>query len=105
MYPMDALRGTPLDEGLRGELGPVVEAQAMKALPNPPPTVAPDHVVQRRDAGAVPEQPGARRPVVRRSREPHRLAGAPHGDAVLVDEHAQTSRFADGVTAFGSRRP
>jgi hypothetical protein len=68
-------------------------AQAMKTLPKPLSTMAPDHVIQRRDDVAVPEQPRARRPVVRRAREPHRLAGAPHGDAVLVNEHAQDFSF------------
>src|SRR5215831_1262579 len=58
--------------------------EAIETLPEPPATVAGYDVVQRGDHIGVPSQPGARRPVIRRPRQPHHLAGAPHWHPVLL---------------------
>jgi hypothetical protein len=68
-------------------------AEAIEAFPETPATVSRDHFVQRGDHGGVPDQPGARRPVVRRPREPHRLACPPHGHPVLLHQHGQDLSF------------
>jgi hypothetical protein len=68
-------------------------AQATEVLPEAPPTVSPDHVIQRGDDVAVPLEPSARRRVVRRPRQFHRLAGPPHRHVVLVHQHRQGFAF------------
>src|SRR5713101_4438601 len=52
-----------------------------------------DHLIQRADDVGVPPQPGARRPIVRRPRQPHRLAGAPHRHAVDLHQYRQGFAF------------
>src|SRR5262252_3095159 len=67
--------------------------EAIEALPEPPATVTGHDVVQRGDHIGVPSQPGARRPVIRRPRQPHHLAGAPNRHAVLLHQHRQDFAF------------
>ena|SRR5882724_935369 len=94
-HAMDALMVPPMP-------GP---AQAMEALPEAPPTVPPDHVIQRGDDVAVPPQPGAWGPVVRRRESRTAWQARRTGTPCSCTSTARTSRFADGVIAFGSRRP
>src|SRR5262245_26224381 len=67
--------------------------EAIEALPEPRTTV-PDHdLVQRRDDVGVPQQAGPWRPVVRRTRPPHRLTGAPDRDPVLLHQRGHDLAF------------
>ena len=52
-----------------------VEPQAIEALPEAPAAVIRDDRGQCRDHGRILAHPSDRRPVVRRPREPHHLAG------------------------------
>src|SRR5215470_16353993 len=65
----------------------------IETLPEPPATMASHDGVQRGDHVAIPPQPRPRRPVVRRPRQPHGLAGAPHRDPVLLHQHRQDFPF------------
>src|SRR5215470_3149005 len=67
--------------------------ETIETLPEPPATMASHDGVQRGDHVAIPPQPRPRRPVVRRPRQPHGLAGAPHRDPVLLHQHRQDFPF------------
>src|SRR5262245_24307978 len=67
--------------------------EAIEALPEPPATMPGHDVVHRGDDIGVPSQPGPWRPVVRRPRQPHRLAGAPDRDPVLPHQHGHDLAF------------
>jgi len=64
-------------------------AQPMEALPEAPQRMPRDDLVQCRDNVGIALQPGETRPIVRRPRQPHRLARSAPGEAVLLHQHRQ----------------
>src|SRR5712691_2336115 len=68
-------------------------AQAIEALPKAPARMPGNHLVQRADDDEIPPQPGTRRSVIRRPRESHRLAGAPHRHPVIPHQHGHDLAF------------
>jgi hypothetical protein len=79
-------------------------AQPMEALPEAPQRMPRDDLVQCRDDVGIALQPGETRPIVRRPRQPHRWHARRTARPCSCTSIARTSRFADGITAFGSRR-
>src|SRR5215467_543096 len=67
--------------------------EAIETLPESPAAMAGHDVVQGGHHVGIPPQPRPRRPVVRRPRQPHRLARPAHGHVMLVHQHCQDFAF------------